>query len=270
MPGQGAIAEFVRRSAGLESLMVPAVGKRPIPLELVATGVDGERGFDVCPRHVSMPIHVPVGHGVRDTLVAKLAHQPIENRRSVMVLDCCNQASVDCIMPEIVDAGIAAGDCRRWQFLSLYAATVVSARISAPTGTTPVSAPLAGGPPAAFRSDLVGMKTRFVGILATPAGFEPATPSLEGRGSASIFKAHSDNSRFVPPLTPLWNLRQSEWSVVTLGLAKRPQLHGPGHDLAASTLDVAGKNLRRFLTAQGADLGAGQIRAAEFGNATLP
>src|SRR5450756_1556389 len=84
--------------------MVPAVGKRPIPLELVATGVGGERGFDVCPRHVPMPIHVPIGHGVRDTLVAQLVHQPIEDHSGVMVLDCSNEASVDCIMPEIVDA----------------------------------------------------------------------------------------------------------------------------------------------------------------------
>jgi hypothetical protein len=51
-----------------------------------------------------MPIHVPIGHGVGNPLVANLPHQPIENRKSVMVLDCCNQASVDCIMPEIVDA----------------------------------------------------------------------------------------------------------------------------------------------------------------------
>src|SRR5260370_31099869 len=29
---------------------------------------------------------------------------------------------------------IAAGECCRWQFLSVYAATVVSARISAPAG----------------------------------------------------------------------------------------------------------------------------------------
>ena len=35
---------------------------------------------------------------------------------------------------------IAAGECCRWQFLSIYAATVVSARISAPAGITPVSA----------------------------------------------------------------------------------------------------------------------------------
>src|SRR5664279_5115132 len=35
---------------------------------------------------------------------------------------------------------IAAGECCRWQFLSVYAATVVSARISAPAGITPVSA----------------------------------------------------------------------------------------------------------------------------------
>jgi hypothetical protein len=32
----------------------------------------------------------------------------------------------------------------------------------------------------AFRSVFVGMKTRFVGIEATPPGFEPGTPSLEG------------------------------------------------------------------------------------------
>src|SRR5450830_1816583 len=104
MPGKGAIAELVRLGTRLESLVVPAVGKRPIPLELVATGVGGERGFDGRPRHVPMPIHVPIGHGVRDSLMAKLAHQPIENRRSVMILDCCNQASLDCVMPEIVDA----------------------------------------------------------------------------------------------------------------------------------------------------------------------
>ena len=35
---------------------------------------------------------------------------------------------------------IAAGECCRWQFLSVYAATIVSARISAPAGITPVSA----------------------------------------------------------------------------------------------------------------------------------
>jgi hypothetical protein len=45
------------------------------------------------------------------------------------------------------------------------------------------SAAPAGRTATAFRSDFVGMKTRFVGILATPAGFEPATPSLEGFGS---------------------------------------------------------------------------------------
>jgi hypothetical protein len=42
VPGQGAIAEFVRLGTRLESLVVPAVGKRPIPLELVAPGVGGE------------------------------------------------------------------------------------------------------------------------------------------------------------------------------------------------------------------------------------
>jgi hypothetical protein len=32
----------------------------------------------------------------------------------------------------------------------------------------------------AFCSICVGMKTRFVGIVTTPAGFEPTTPGLEG------------------------------------------------------------------------------------------
>src|SRR6476469_4026899 len=34
----------------------------------------------------------------------------------------------------------AAGECCRWQFLFVYAATVVSARMSPPAGITPVSA----------------------------------------------------------------------------------------------------------------------------------
>src|SRR5450830_1854832 len=104
MPGKGAIAELVRLGTRLESLVVPAVGKRPIPLELVAPGGGGERGFDGRPRHISMPIHVPVGHGVRDTLVANLSDQPIEDPSGVMGFDSSNEASVDCVMPEIVDA----------------------------------------------------------------------------------------------------------------------------------------------------------------------
>ena len=52
-------------------------------------------------------------------------------------------------------------------------------------------APVSGAPPAALRSDFVGMKTRFVGLLATPAGFEPATPSLEGWRSKQYHSAAS-------------------------------------------------------------------------------
>ena len=51
---------------------------------------------------------------------------------------------------------------------------------------------------------------------ATPAGLEPATPSLEGEGCSSIFRAHSDNSRFVPLLRPLGNFPVSECSPVVL------------------------------------------------------
>jgi hypothetical protein len=109
MPGQGAVAELFRLGAGLEALVVPAVGKRPIPLELVATGVGGERVFDIRPGHVPMPIHVPIGHGVRDTLVAKLAHQPIEDRRSVMGCDGSAEAGCDCVNLKVVDAGNLTG-----------------------------------------------------------------------------------------------------------------------------------------------------------------
>ena len=110
MPGQGAIGEFVRLGAGLESLVVPAAGKRPIPLELVAPGVGGEGSFDFRPRHVPVPIHVPLGDGIGDSLKAEHPHQPIEDRRGVMVFDCSNEASVDCINLKVVDAGNLASN----------------------------------------------------------------------------------------------------------------------------------------------------------------
>ena len=109
MPGQGAIAELVRLGAGLESLVVPAVGKRPIPLQLVAFGVGGERVLDFRPRHVPVPVHVPLGHGVGDSLKAEDPHQPIEDHTGVMVFDCRNEAGFDCVMPEIVDASNLTG-----------------------------------------------------------------------------------------------------------------------------------------------------------------
>ena len=83
----------------------PPAGKRPIPLELVAPGFAAERPFDFRPCHVPMPIHVPVGHGVGNPLVAKLAHQPIEDSGGVTVFDCVDEASFDCAIPQIVDAG---------------------------------------------------------------------------------------------------------------------------------------------------------------------
>jgi hypothetical protein len=103
MPRQGAIAEFVRRGAGLETFVVPAVGKRPIPLQLVAPGIGGEVSFDFRPRHVPVPIHIPLGDGIGDSLKAEHPHQPIEDRRSVMVFDCSDEASFDCAIPQIVD-----------------------------------------------------------------------------------------------------------------------------------------------------------------------
>ena len=110
MPGQGAIGELVRRGAGLETLVVPAVGKRPIPLELVAPGVGGEASFDFRPRHVPVPIHVPLGDGIGNSLKAEHPHQPIEDRRSVMVFNCSNEASFDCINLKVVDAGNLTGN----------------------------------------------------------------------------------------------------------------------------------------------------------------
>ena len=110
MPGQGAIGEFVRRGAGLETFVVLAVGKRPIPLELVAPGVGGEASFDFRPRHVPVPIHIPLGDGIGDSLEAEHPHQPIEDRRSVMVFNCSTEPSLDCINLKVVDAGNLTGN----------------------------------------------------------------------------------------------------------------------------------------------------------------
>ena len=102
--GRGQSANCVRLGAGLHTLMVLAIGERPIPLELVAPGIGAERRFDFRPRHVPVPIHIPFGHGIGDSLKAKHPHQPIEDRGGVMVRDCSNEATVDCVIPQIVDA----------------------------------------------------------------------------------------------------------------------------------------------------------------------
>ena len=108
--GQGAVAEVAWLGAGLKALVVPAVGKRPISLQLVTPGVGGEGGIDFSPGHIPMPVDVPFGHGVGNSLKAEHPHQPIEDHTSVMVLDCCNQASVDCLVAQIVDTGNLTGD----------------------------------------------------------------------------------------------------------------------------------------------------------------
>ena len=95
MPGQRTTGKLIRIGASLEALVVPAVGKRPIPLKLVAAGFGGEGSFDFCPSHVTMPIDVPIGDGVGNPLVAELPDQPIENLTSVMVGDCIDEASSD-------------------------------------------------------------------------------------------------------------------------------------------------------------------------------
>ena len=58
------------------------------------------------------------------------------------------------------------------------------------------SGALGGTAATAFRSVFVGMKTRFVGIVATPAGFEPATPSLEGWCSIRLSYGVLPGARF--------------------------------------------------------------------------
>ena len=113
MPGQGAIGELVRLGAGLRTLVVLAASKRPIPLELVAPGVGAEASFDFRPRHVPMLIHIPLGDGIGDSLEAEHPHQPIEDRRSVMVFNCSTEASLDCINLKVVDPGNLTGNGRR-------------------------------------------------------------------------------------------------------------------------------------------------------------
>ena len=57
-----------------------------------------------------MPVDVPLGNGVGDPLIAEHPHQPIEDSRGVMVLDCSDEASFDCVMPQIVDASNLTGN----------------------------------------------------------------------------------------------------------------------------------------------------------------
>ena len=103
MPGDRTTGKVIGVGAGLESLVVPAVSKRPIPLELVATRVGGEGSFDVRPRHGPMPINVPISNSVGDSLVADLSDQPIEDHRGVMVGDRTDEASSDCVTLNFID-----------------------------------------------------------------------------------------------------------------------------------------------------------------------
>jgi hypothetical protein len=103
MPGQGTIGKVIGVAAGLESLVVPAVSKPPIPLELVAARVGGEATFDFRPRHVPMSVDVPIGDGVGNSLVANLPDQPIKDHRGVMGCDCADEASLDGVIPKVID-----------------------------------------------------------------------------------------------------------------------------------------------------------------------
>ena len=110
MPRHRTIGKVIGVSAGLESLVVPAVSKRPIPLELVAARVGGEGSFDIRPRHVPMSVDVPIGDGVGNSLVTNLPDQPIEDHRGVMVGDCPDEASSDCVTLNFIDPGTLPGN----------------------------------------------------------------------------------------------------------------------------------------------------------------
>ena len=51
--------------------------------------------------------------------------------------------------------------------------------------------------------------------MATPAGFEPATFSLEGKGATRYFNAVLTNERFSALLNPNDQLALSEWPART-------------------------------------------------------
>ncbi|MFZ2079360.1 MAG: hypothetical protein WAV38_22470 [Xanthobacteraceae bacterium] len=110
MPGQGTIRKVIGVRAGLESLVVPAVSERPISLKLGAARVGGEATFDFRPRHIPMPIDVPIGDGVGNSLMAKLSEQPIEDHRGVMVGDCPDEASSDRVTLNFIDPGNLTGN----------------------------------------------------------------------------------------------------------------------------------------------------------------
>ncbi len=103
MPGQRAIGKGVRVGAGLEALVVPTIGKCPIPVELVAGRVRGEGTCDVRPGHVPMLIDVLIRDGVGNPLVANFPDQPIEDRSGVMGCDCGGEASCDGVISKVID-----------------------------------------------------------------------------------------------------------------------------------------------------------------------
>jgi hypothetical protein len=48
--------ELAWLGASLKALVVPAVGERPIPLKLGTPGITGERGLDVRPGRIPVPV----------------------------------------------------------------------------------------------------------------------------------------------------------------------------------------------------------------------
>jgi len=110
MPGQGTIRKVIGVGAGLESLVVPAAGKRPISLELCATRVGGEGNFDFRPSHIPMLVDVPIGDGVGNSLVANRMDQPIKDHRGLMVGDGIDEASGDCVTLNFIDPSTLTGN----------------------------------------------------------------------------------------------------------------------------------------------------------------
>src|SRR5450631_3029979 len=103
-------------------------GGREVLRHVVGSGAIGSRSYGCVTLHA-------VGPGARSRTimphargVAPARRDPPETRRR------CATKEEDGRAPRI-----AAGECCRWQFLSIYVATVASARISAPAGITPVS-----------------------------------------------------------------------------------------------------------------------------------
>ena len=94
VPGQGARFKMIWLGTRLRALLIPTMGKRPIPMQLSAVAIGTQSALNLRPGNVSVAGHEPVGDRVRDSLITKNAHQPVKDDRSIAVFNGSDEASI--------------------------------------------------------------------------------------------------------------------------------------------------------------------------------